>query len=119
MILAVLEARCGLSFSTAEVYLNIAGGYRISDPAADMAVAAALVSALAEKPLPADAVLFGEVALSGEIRPVAHAALRLKESEKLGFTKACVPGAVAESGGMKLRSFRTLANLVDHILGRD
>ena len=85
MILAVLEARCGLSFSTAEVYLNVAGGYRIVDPAADLAVAAALVSALAERPVPAESVAFGEVALSGELRPVAHGGLRLKESAKLGF----------------------------------
>ena len=118
MILAVLESRCGLSFSTAEVYLNIAGGYRISDPAADLAVAAALVSALAEKPLPSDAVLFGEVALSGEIRPVAHGNLRLKESAKLGFNNALVPPPVKAAGGISTREFRTLANLVDHMLGR-
>ncbi|MBJ7253965.1 MAG: DNA repair protein RadA [Sphingomonadaceae bacterium] len=118
MILAVLEARCGLSFSTAEVYLNIAGGYRISDPAADLAVAAALVSALAERPLPSDAVLFGEVALSGEIRPVAHGALRLKESAKLGFSRALVPPSVKGQAGISTQEFRTLANLVDHMLGR-
>lgn len=118
MILAVLEARCGLSFSTAEVYLNIAGGYRISDPAADLAVAAALVSALAERPLPSDAVLFGEVALSGEIRPVAHGALRLKESAKLGFSRALVPPSVKGQTGISTQEFRTLANLVDHMLGR-
>ncbi len=118
MILAVLESRCGLSFSTAEVYLNIAGGYRISDPAADLAVAAALVSALAEKPLPSDAVLFGEVALSGEIRPVAHAALRMKESGKLGFNQAYVPPSIAPADGVSARNFRTLADLVNHILGR-
>jgi DNA repair protein RadA/Sms len=119
MILAVLEARCGLSFATAEVYLNIAGGYRISDPAADLAVAAALVSAYAEKPLPSDCILFGEVALSGEIRPVAHAGLRLKEAAKLGFGAALVPPSVSENGGLRLKQFRTLANLVDHIVGRD
>src|SRR6476646_8418069 len=85
MILAVLEARCGMSFATAEVYLNVAGGYRLSDPAADLAVAAALVSALSERPVPAESVAFGEVALSGELRPVAHGALRLQESAKLGF----------------------------------
>jgi DNA repair protein RadA/Sms len=119
MILAVLEARCGLSFSTCEVYLNIAGGYRISDPAADMAVAAALVSALSERPLPSDMVLFGEVALSGEIRPVAHGGLRLKEAAKLGFNQAMVPPSVADAKGISTKSFRTLANLVDHILGRD
>ena len=118
MILAVLEARCGLSFSTAEVYLNIAGGYRVSDPAADLAVAAALVSALAERPLPSDAVLFGEVALSGEIRPVAHGALRLKESAKLGFSRALVPPSVKGQAGISTQEFRTLANLVDHMLGR-
>src|SRR3546814_12988031 len=94
MILAVLEARCGLSFSACEVYLNIAGGYRISDPAADLEVAAALISALSERQLVADAILFGEVALSGEFRTVAHAALRLRESAKLGFTRALVPASV-------------------------
>jgi DNA repair protein RadA/Sms len=119
MILAVLEARCGLSFATAEVYLNIAGGYRISDPAADLAVAAALVSAHSERPLPSDCVLFGEVALSGEIRPVAHAALRLKEAAKLGFQRALVPPSVAGHDDLTVKPFRTLANLVDHVLGRD
>ncbi|MDB5662958.1 MAG: repair protein RadA [Sphingomonas bacterium] len=120
MILAVLEARCGLSFSTAEVYLNVAGGYRIADPAADMAVAAALVSALAERPVPSEAIAFGEVALSGEIRPVAHGALRLKEAAKLGFGRALVPASVAEAGGpIALAGFRTLGQLVDHLLGRD
>src|SRR5262249_49094662 len=66
MILAVLETRCGLSFSGRDVYLSVAGGLRITEPAADLAVAAALVSALADKPLPKQCVVFGEVALSGE-----------------------------------------------------
>jgi DNA repair protein RadA/Sms len=119
MILAVLEARCGLSFSTAEVYLNIAGGYRVIDPAADLAVAAALVSALAERPVPADAVAFGEVALSGALRPVAHAGLRLKEAAKLGFDRALVPDAVTtEKSAVALTSFAGLRGLVDHLLGR-
>jgi DNA repair protein RadA/Sms len=78
MVLAVLEARCGLSFSACEVYLNVAGGYRLQDPAADLAVAGALVSALSERPVPHDAVMLGEIALSGELRPVAHGALRLR-----------------------------------------
>ena len=119
MILAVLEARCGLSFSTAEVYLNVAGGYRLADPAADLAVAAALVSALAERPVPPETIAFGEVALSGELRPVAHPGLRLKEAAKLGFERALVPAAVAaEKGAIGLAGFRTLAQLVDHLLGR-
>ncbi len=119
MILAVLEARCGLSFSSCEVYLNIAGGYRVADPAADLAVAAALVSALSETPVPADAVAFGEVALSGEVRPVAHGALRLKEAGKLGFERALVPAGMADGkSGLRLSGFGTLGSLVDHMLGR-
>ena len=119
MILAVLEARCGLSFSTSEVYLNVAGGYRPSDPAADLAVAAALVSALSERPVPADTIAFGEVSLSGELRPVAHGALRLKEAAKLGFERALVPASLGRDGqGMSLTGFRTLGGLVDNLLGR-
>ncbi|WP_294287342.1 DNA repair protein RadA [uncultured Sphingomonas sp.] len=119
MILAVLEARCGLSFSSAEVYLNIAGGYRVQDPAADLAVAAALVSALSERPVPADAVAFGEIALSGEVRPVAHGPLRLKEAAKLGFGRALVPAKQGgEGSAMTLSSFANLTRFVDHMLGR-
>jgi DNA repair protein RadA/Sms len=118
MILAVLEARCGLSFGTAEVYLNVAGGYRLSDPAADLAVAAALVSALSERPIPSEAVVLGEIALSGEIRPVAHAPLRLKESAKLGFEQAWVPREVKPVEGISLAHFGSLRALVDQVLGR-
>ena len=115
MLLAVLEARCGLSFSNAEVYLNVAGGYRLSDPAADVAVAAALVSALGDKPLSGDAVFFGEVSLSGEIRPVAHAPLRQRESAKLGFAEAFGPPGSGENGSRYVE-LRALPNLVDRIL---
>ncbi|MGC6401347.1 DNA repair protein RadA [Sphingomonas sp. FW199] len=119
MILAVLEARCGLSFSTCEVYLNIAGGYRVQDPAADLAVAAALISALAERPLPSDGIAFGEIALSGEVRPVAHAGLRMKEAAKLGFNRALGPGAQpADKSPMRLSGFATLKAFVDHLLAR-
>src|ERR1700740_3242121 len=119
MIPGVLEVRDALTYSTAEFYLSVAGGYRVTDPAADLAVAAALVSALSERPVPAETVAFGEVALSGELRPVAHGALRLKESAKLGFEKALVPATVAaEKGAMRLAGFRTLVQLVDHLLGR-
>lgn len=118
MILAVLEARCGLSLSSAEVYLNIAGGYRLSDPAADLAVAAALISSWTERPVPIDTIAFGEVALSGEIRPVAHAGLRLKEAGKLGFEKAYVPAGVSAEATVALQNFRTLGQFVDHLLGR-
>jgi DNA repair protein RadA/Sms len=118
MLLAVLEARCGLNFSSAEVYLNVAGGYRLTDPAADLAVAAALVSALADRPLPDDAVWFGEVSLAGEIRPVAHAGVRLREAAKLGFSRAFGPSdcsAVAQ--GSKFTGLSLLPNLVDRVMG--
>ncbi|MFI4948259.1 MAG: DNA repair protein RadA [Alphaproteobacteria bacterium] len=91
MITAVLDARCGLSVGANDIYLNIAGGLRIVEPAADLAVAAALVSALTETPVPADTVVFGEIGLSGRVRPVAHAEARLKEAAKLGFAEAWVP----------------------------
>jgi DNA repair protein RadA/Sms len=118
MILAVLEARCGLSFGTTEVYLNVAGGYRLSDPAADLAVAAALVSAMSERPVPSEAVVLGEIALSGEIRPVAHAGLRLKESAKLGFAQAWAPAGSKSEGGISIAGFSNLRGLVDQIVGR-
>src|SRR5947199_346526 len=118
MILAVLEARCGMSFATAEVYLNVAGGYRLSDPGADLAVAAALVSAMSQRPVPSECVVLGEVALSGEIRPVAHAGLRLKESAKLGFESAWAPKGLAGGEGLKVAEFGNLRQLVDQGLGR-
>ena len=117
MLLAVLEARCGLSFSNAEVYLNVAGGYRLADPAADLAVAAALVSALGDKPLSATSVWFGEVSLAGEIRPVAHSAIRQREAAKLGFKTAFgPPGGAAKGTGMRYTDCAILPNLVDRIL---
>jgi len=121
MLLAVLEARCGLNFSTAEVYLNIAGGYKLTDPAADLAVAAALVSALADKPLPPRSIWFGEISLAGEIRPVAHSGIRLREAAKLGFEQAGGPTESAGQGADRaIRDYRPingLLNLVDRIAG--
>jgi len=91
MICAVLESRCGMQLSGNDIFLNIAGGIRVSEPAADLAVAAALVSALQNKPLPADMVFFGEVGLAGEVRQVAQPELRLKEASKLGFKRSILP----------------------------
>jgi DNA repair protein RadA/Sms len=93
MVLAVLEARCGVSIGVNDVYLNVAGGLRISEPAADLAVAAALVSSLTGQPVPADTVVFGEIGLSGEVRAVGQMEARLKEAAKLGFAAALVPAA--------------------------
>jgi DNA repair protein RadA/Sms len=91
MVLAVLESHCGVKLGPHDVYLAVAGGLRINEPAADLAVAAALVSSLSGIALPADCVYFGEVSLSGAVRPVVHAAQRLKEAQKLGFAKAVLP----------------------------
>lgn len=91
MILAVLETRCGVSLGGHDIYLNIAGGLRIHEPAADLAVAAALVSAASATPVPADVVIFGEIGLSGEVRAVTQGELRLKEAAKLGFVEALAP----------------------------
>ena len=91
MVLAVLEARCGISLAGRDVYLNVAGGLRVTEPAADLAVAAALVSAAADQPAPGDAVFFGEIGLSGEVRGVGQMAQRLKEAAKLGFRRAFAP----------------------------
>src|SRR5476649_2958539 len=121
MVLAVLEAHCGVKLGGHDVYLNVAGGLRIQEPAADLAAAAALVSSLANAPLPADAVYFGDVSLSGAIRPVAQAPARLKEAAKLGFTRAIVPEAArAEAGepGLKVTDVASLSNLVADIDAR-
>jgi len=93
MLLAVLDTHCGVGLGGYDVYLNIAGGLRVKEPAADLAVAAALVSSLTGAPLPAECVLFGEIALSGALRPVAQGEARLKEASKLGFKTAVVPKA--------------------------
>jgi DNA repair protein RadA/Sms len=121
MVLAVLEAHCGIRLSGHDVYLNVAGGLRIQEPAADVAAAAALVSSLARAPLPADAVYFGEVSLSGAVRPVAQTPARLKEAQKLGFARAIVPeaarGEIADTG-LSLTMVGMLVNLVSDIAAR-
>lgn len=91
MIVAVLETRCGLQLSGCDIFLNIAGGIRINEPAADLAVAAALMSALSGSALPPETVFFGEIGLAGEIRQVAQGDLRIKEASKLGFKEAVIP----------------------------
>lgn len=123
MVLAVLEAHCGLRFGQHDVYLNVAGGLRIQEPAADLAVAAALVSSLSGVPLPHGCVHFGEVGLSGAIRAVARADQRLKEAERLGFRGAIAsPGAVTENAqgrsGLHIHEIDTLGGLVARIAAR-
>jgi hypothetical protein len=120
MLLAVLETRCGLTLGQNDVYLNIAGGLRVNEPAADLAVAAALVSAAADRPTDAGAIYFGEVGLSGEVRQVAQADPRLREAAKLGFCGAILPrrlargraAAPAAPDGLRLTEIGHLADLV-------
>jgi DNA repair protein RadA/Sms len=103
MTLAVLETRCGLGLAGSEVYLNIAGGLRISEPAADLTVALALISSLSDRPVPSDLVAFGEIGLSGEVRMVAQAETRLKDAAKLGFRRAILPRRLSQAGGKPLQ----------------
>ncbi|UTD29447.1 DNA repair protein RadA [Bradyrhizobium sp. WD16] len=122
MVLAVLEAHCGVKLGGHDVYLNVAGGLRIQEPAADLAAAAALVSSLANAPLPPDAVHFGEISLSGAVRPVAQTAARLKEAAKLGFSRAVLPetarGEATADGGLSLTTVGSLTSLVADIAAR-
>ena len=119
MLLAVLETRCGLRLSGSDVFLNVAGGLRITEPAADLAVAAALASAATNTPTDASTVYFGEVGLSGEVRQVAQADARLKEAQKLGFERAVLPRRVARGGrapageGLRLDEIGHLGDLVE------
>jgi len=121
MLLAVLEARCGLVLAGKDVYLNVAGGLRIAEPGADLAVAAALVSAAADRPVPANTVFFGEVGLGGEVRAVSQPELRLREATKLGFVGAYMPpqakGRRALPGGLAIHEIRHLADLVGRLAG--
>jgi len=119
MLLAVLESRCGLRLNATDVYLNVAGGLRVSEPAADLAVAAAIASASADRPTSPGMVYFGEIGLSGEVRQVAQAEARLKEAAKLGFDAACLPRRVARGNrplaapeGLRLDE---IGHLSDHV----
>jgi DNA repair protein RadA/Sms len=127
MILAVLDARCAIPFAGLDVYLNVAGGLRITEPAADLAVAAALLSAREDASLPQDMVIFGEISLSGALRPVSQAENRLKEAAKLGFSQAALPARAAEAlgaggaggapGGMNVRGMADLTAFVGEMFG--
>ncbi|SFU05213.1 DNA repair protein RadA [Sedimentitalea nanhaiensis] len=119
MILAVLEARCGIPFAGLDVYLNVAGGMKISEPAADLAVAAALLSAREDVALPADTVVFGEISLSGALRPAPQTENRLKEAQKLGFTAAIAPagGKTGTADSLALTRATDLTGFVGEVFG--
>ena len=115
MVLAVLEARCGLGFGDRDVYLNVAGGLRITEPAADLAAAAALASSALDMPLPQDCVVFGEVSLSGEVRPVGRMEARMKEAAKLGFNRALAPSPAADGAAISVSGVNRLGEAVGRI----
>ncbi|GAA3871367.1 DNA repair protein RadA [Celeribacter arenosi] len=119
MILAVLESRCGIPFAGLDVYLNVAGGMKVSEPAADLAVAAALLSAREDAALPKDCVVFGELSLSGALRPVGQMENRLKEAQKLGFSSAIAPAhsKAGNDSGMMLRQMSDLTGFVGEVFG--
>ncbi|HVV95179.1 MAG TPA: DNA repair protein RadA [Hyphomicrobiales bacterium] len=122
MVLAVLDAHAGLRFGQHDVYLNVAGGLRVQEPAADVAVAAALVASASGTVLASDTVFFGEISLSGSIRPVVHAALRAKEAGRLGFARAVAPAASLEAlrgGPLSLHGVGSVEALVSGIVSRE
>lgn len=118
-ILAVLEARCGITFAGLDVFLNVAGGMRVTEPAADLAVAAAILSSREDVAIPPETVLFGEISLSGALRPVGQTENRLKEAAKLGFTRAIAPSRskLGEAQGIKVREMPDLTAFVGEIFG--
>ena len=116
MLMAVLEARCGVSLGGRDVYLSVAGGYRIAEPAGDLAAAAALLTSAAANAGPSKAIYFGEVALSGAIRPVSRMEQRLKEAARLGFERAFVPdGSPTAIEGLTISPIKRLSDLVELI----
>ncbi len=119
MILAVLEARCGIGFGQKDVYLNVAGGMRVSEPAADLCAAMALVSALTDTPLPRDCVVFGEISLSGDVRTVSRTEGRLKEALKLGFSSAITAQGAMENAPLKIHGFTSLSDAITQLLPAD
>lgn len=116
MLLAVLEARCGVSLGGRDVYLSVAGGYRIAEPAGDLAAAAALLTSASGNPAPSKSIFFGEVALSGAVRPVARMEQRMKEAARLGFEHAYAPeGSPTAIEGLTITPIKRLSDLVELI----
>lgn len=119
VLLAVLENRAGLGFSQLDAFLNVVGGFRIQEPAADAAVVLALASAARNVPLSPETLAIGEVGLSGELRPVAQLERRLAEAERMGFRRAFVPAAAAakRSEGLKVHPIRDVGGLLEALGG--
>jgi DNA repair protein RadA/Sms len=117
LILAVLERKCGLHLATCDVFVNVAGGLRVDEPAVDLAVAVAVASSLRDRPVPPDTVVFGEIGLAGEVRGVSRAASRVAEAGAMGFRRAIFPGRQADAprddGALALEPVSTVAGALD------
>jgi len=113
MLLALLEKKLDLPLGTYDVFVNVSGGIRINEPAADLAVIAAILSSYRERKLRAETVFIGEVSLTGEVRDVPQLSQRLKELETQGFAKAVVPSVPSEKTALKLYAVREVAKIVD------
>jgi DNA repair protein RadA/Sms len=121
MILAVLERKAGLALAGADVFLNIAGGVRVEEPAIDLAIALAVASSLRERAVDASVVAFGEIGLAGEVRGVARAEQRLAEAAAMGFQRAIVPASTADLGapeGLTLVPVRTVEDAIEEAIPR-
>jgi DNA repair protein RadA/Sms len=115
-LLAVLDRRAGVELRHYDTYVSVVGGVHLSDPGADLAVAAALASAAAGRPVPDDLVLVGEVGLGGEVRQVAHTPRRLAEASRFGFTRALVPPGAGRADGIRTIDCPSLTAAFDFVL---
>ena len=121
LLLAVLEKRAGLSVAADDVFVNIAGGLTVGEPAADMGIVAAVASSLRGRPVPAGTAMFGEVGLAGEVRGTPQASLRVKEAAQLGFSRCVIPesnrASAADAGGCEVVGVRTIEAALEEVLG--
>jgi DNA repair protein RadA/Sms len=124
LLLAVLEKRAGLNLLGEDVFVNIAGGMTVDEPAADLGVLAAVASSVRNRPIPPGTAMFGEVGLAGEVRGISQAPLRIREAAQMGFTRCIVPEANVDPGGggadrheCELVGVRTVAEALDALLG--
>lgn len=115
MLMAVLEKRAGLEIGWQDVYVNVAGGIRLSEPAADLAVLAAMGSSFLEKPIPDDVILCGEIGLTGELRGVPRLGERLREAEKMGLKRALLPAKARVETGMEVVPLASVQELIQYL----
>jgi DNA repair protein RadA/Sms len=120
LLLAVLDKRAGLNFATDDVFVNVAGGMTVNEPAADLAIVAAVASSLRNRPVHGDAVVFGEVGLAGEVRATSQAALRVREAAQLGFRRCVIPeGNLSPADaprGLELIGVRSVGEALDALI---